>query len=216
MSDIIVNPNLHHNQCFVANELGLDAASFTSAESAVAAIEVKLGSKCVEERARWFVMSVLRHLKKAKWMTLAESKLDDSSQRVLVKDCLAREGFVTSLRTLTKDDRSKYRIVGFASSKNIERAVLATGTKAYTIARNVLLDAGLVAQKVAKKQSSTKAVKIIKKSPLVKPSGPGAKAKTVVGRRAERRAYSADELTKLTGSGRVMAGKNQAVSISEE
>ena len=146
MSDEINSPALHPNQRFVAGELGVETAEHNSIAQTISAIEARLGDAAAVESSRWFAISVLRHLKKAKWNTLNESGLDEAKQKSLAEDCLAIAGFATSLRTVTKDDRSKYRIVGFASSKNVDRGLLATGTKAYKIASDVVLDSGLLAQ----------------------------------------------------------------------
>ena len=69
----------------MAVELGLDLANHSSAAAIVDAIESKLGKVAEEECARWFSISVLRHL------------------------C-----------TVTKEARSKFRLLGFASCKKIE------------------------------------------------------------------------------------------------
>lgn len=204
--------SLHPNQITVASGLGLDLTNLDSAAAVAGAIESKLGKKAVEERTRWFVISVLRHLCKAKWADPVDSGLDEARQSSLVKGCLAAEGFSTSLGTVTKDARSQFRFVGFASSKKIERGVLATGTKAYKIASCVILEAGLVdrpAEKVTKKPA-------IKKK--AKPPQPNLKEveKTVVGRRAKRRGYNEDEFTSLADTAAATSSNNQAVAMSEE
>lgn len=204
--------SLHPNQITVASALGLDLTNLGSAAAVTDAIESKLGKRAVEERARWFVLSVLRHLCKAKWTDPADSGLDEARQSSLAKDCLAIEGFSASLGTVTKDARSQFRILGFASSKKIERGVLATGTKAYKIASYVILEAGLVeqqAKKVAKKTASKKKAK--PKRPVLKEV-----EKTVVGRRAKRRGYFEDEFMNVADTAEVIPGKNQPVSMSEE
>lgn len=206
------NPQLHPNQYSVAADLGLDVASLNSAAAAVDAIEAALGEAAEAESARWFAMAVLRHLRKEKWTELVDSGVDDVVQMNLAKDCLAVTGFSASLRTVTKDARSKYRIVGFASSKKIERAVLATGTKAYKIAAYVVLEAGLIEQhgKLESKKTTDKKRVKTHRSELPKVE------KTAVGRRAKRRGYFEDEFMNVADTTEVTEGKNQAISMSEE
>ncbi|PCI78501.1 MAG: hypothetical protein COB20_06590 [SAR86 cluster bacterium] len=222
MTDMTVNSNpytrlhtpasLHPNQSSVAVELGLDVAKLGSAEAVVGAIESALGKTAEEECARWFAISVLKHLRKAKWATPSGSDLDDVRQKSLGKDCLAVEGFSSSLRTVTKDARSKFRIVGFASSKKIERGVLATGTKAYKIAAKQIREAGLVerqAQQTGNKTASRK--KAESQPPELREV-----EKTVVGRRAKRRGYFEDEFINVAEPAELTSETNQAVSMSKE
>lgn len=203
---------LHPNQSSVALELGLDVAKLSSAEAVVEAIESKFGKAAQEESARWFAISVLKHLRKAKWTDPAESGLDEAGQKNLAKDCLAVEGFSTSLHTVTKDARSKFRIVGFASSKKIERGVLATGTKAYKIAAYIIIEAGLVEQHAEPKSSKAASKKKAKsrRPPLKEVE------KTVVGRRAKRRGYFDNEIINVADVAEVTSEKDQAVSMSKE
>ena len=98
---------------------------------------------------------MLKHLRKVKWAEPSGTDLDDLSRKDLAKDCLAVERFSSSLRRVTKDARSKFRIIGFASSKKTESGLLAAGTKAYKIAANLIVEAGLVARQT--EQASNKA-----------------------------------------------------------
>jgi hypothetical protein len=212
--------SLHPNQTSVAVELGLDLANLSSAAAVVDAIESKLGKVAEEERARWFTISVLRHLRKAKWTEPSGSDLDEAKQKNLAKDCLAVEGFSSSLRTVTKDARSKFRIIGFAGSKKIERGVLSTGTKAYKITAKLINEAGLAERK--SKQASNKtqskkkpAVQSLELEPELKPESKEVE-KTVVGRRAKRRGYSEDESIGAEDTAEATSGKNQTMSMSKE
>jgi len=208
------NPGLHPNQSSVAVGLGLDVAKLNSAQAVVDAIEAALGNEAGEECARWFAISVLKHLRKAKWIIPSDSDLSDERQKNLAQDCLAVEGFAGSLRTVTKDARSKFRIVGFASSKKIERGVLATGTKAYKIAANTILEAGLVEGQA--KQASHKTPSE-KKPESQRPKLKEDVVKTAVGRRAKRRGYSEDEKTiSVADSAEPTPAKNESVSMSKE
>jgi hypothetical protein len=219
MSDEINSPVLHPNQRSVANKLGVETAEHKFIAQTISAIEDRLGDAAVES-SRWFAISVLRHLKKAKWNTLNESGLDEAKQKSLAEGCLAIKGFATSLRTVTKDNRSKYRIVGFANSKNVGRGLLATGTKAYKIACNVLLDSGLLAQheeraKSAKDHdvnaSETKTASAKSKQPDLR-----AVEKTVVGPGAKRHGYSNDEPIAVAETAAAVADANQTLFMTEE
>lgn len=199
---------LHPNQSSVAVELGLDVAKLGSAAAVVDAIESSLGKSAEQERARWFVISVLRHLRKAKWTESSGSDLDAERQKKLAADSLAVEGFSASLRTVTKDARSKFRLVSFASSKKIERGVLATGTKAYKIAAYVIVEAGLDEQRA---KPASKESKPESRRPELKEI-----EKTAVGRRAKRRGYFDDGFMNVTDTTEVTSGKHQAASMSKE
>jgi len=219
MSDEINSPALHPNQRFVAGELGVETAEHNSIAQTISAIEARLGDAAAVESSRWFAISVLRHLKKAKWNTLNESGLDEAKQKSLAEDCLAIAGFATSLRTVTKDDRSKYRIVGFASSKNVDRGLLATGTKACKIASDVVLDSGLLAQaeERAKSAKDSTVNASEKKTPSAKSKRPDLKAveKAVPDRGAKRRGYSEDESVAVAETTAAVEDVNQALSMTE-
>jgi hypothetical protein len=222
-TSLATSASLHPNQSSLATALGLDMAKFSSVAAVVDAIESTLGKVAEEESARWFAVSVLRHLRKAKWSTPRDSDLDDAGQKDLAKGCLAVDGFSASLRTVIKDSRSKFRIVGFASSKKIERGVLATGTKAYKIAVNTIVAAGLAARKTKPASYKTTTKKKVDPQPQSKSeSKPELKdklkevEKTVVGRRAKRRGYSIGESMPVGDTLKVTSEENQTVSMSKE
>jgi len=222
-TSLATSASLHPNQSSVATALGLDMAMLSSVAAVVDAIESTLGKVAEEESARWFAISVLRHLRKAKWSTPHDSDLDDAGQKDLAKGCLAVDGFSASLRTVIKDSRSKFRIVGFASSKKIERGVLATGTKAYKIAVNTIVAAGLAARKTKPASYKTTTKKKADPQPQSKSElKPELKdklkevEKTVVGRRAKRRGYSIGESMPVGDTLKVTSEENQTVSMSKE
>ena len=218
-TSLATSASLHPNQSSVATALGLDMAKLSSVAAVVDAIESTLGKVAEEESARWFAISVLRHLRKAKWSTPRDSDLDDAGQKDLAKGCLAVDGFSASLRTVIKDSRSKFRIVGFASSKKIERGVLATGTKAYKIAVNTIVAAGLAARKTKPASYKTTTKKKVDPQPQLKPELKDKLKeveKTVVGRRAKRRGYSIGESMPVGDTLKVTSEENQTVSMSKE
>ena len=218
-TSLATSASLHPNQSSVATALGLDMAKLSSVAAVVDAIESTLGKVAEEESARWFAVSVLRHLRKAKWSTPRDSDLDDAGQKDLAKGCLAVDGFSASLRTVIKDSRSKFRIVGFASSKKIERGVLATGTKAYKIAVNTIVAAGLAARKTKPASYKTTTKKKVDPQPQLKPELKDKLKeveKTVVGRRVKRRGYSIGESMPVGDTLKVTSEENQTVSMSKE
>ena len=218
-TSLATSASLHPNQSSLATALGLDMAKLSSVAAVVDAIESTLGKVAEEESARWFAISVLRHLRKAKWSTPRDSDLDDAGQKDLAKGCLAVDGFSASLRTVIKDSRSKFRIVGFASSKKIERGVLATGTKAYKIAVNTIVVAGLAARKTKPVSYKTTTKKKVDPQPQLKPELKDKLKeveKTVVGRRAKRRGYSIGESMPVGDTLKVTSEENQTVSMSKE
>lgn len=202
------NKLLHPNQNTVATELGLKATEFDSAKAAVDAIEAKLGSGALAQRSRWFVISVLRHLQKKKWTTLDASGLDESQQKALAEECLAVAGFAASLKTVTKDHRSRFRIVGFAASKNLERGVLANATKAYKIASAVIKEAGLHRQQEQPPAPKTAAKPLAETKPESE--------KTVVARRAKRRGFAAEDVSVGAAPTQIKTAAKRAAAMSEE
>lgn len=68
-----------------------------SASELIIAIESQLGGKAALEYTRWFLMSVLRHEKKANWIHPDESKISRDTQYELAGFCLAIPEFVQSI-----------------------------------------------------------------------------------------------------------------------
>jgi len=208
-----LNLILHPNQVSVAVALGVEVQSTDSVPTVIAAIESKLGVGAELESARWFAVSVLRHLRKEKWTEPRDSGLEDSELKELAEDCLAVKGFSTSLRTVTKDVRSKYRIVGFSSSKKVERVILATGTKAYKIAAAVIADAGLLN---ARQQTAEQEKPPSKSEDAERSAAPPFDEKTAVARRAKRRGYSEEGFMDAVAATQAPASKKQTEDMSEE
>ncbi|PCJ25881.1 MAG: hypothetical protein COA96_06440 [SAR86 cluster bacterium] len=155
--------------------------------SVVFKINQKLGSKAIEEQARWYVLSVYRHLAKARWSEPAASGLPESRQYSLALDCLGMKGFKKSLQAALKNDRCKYTLLEFRRNKNTDQRILSPATNAYKHAASVLKEEGLI--QAVKKPIKDSAVETNGK-PEKKPAQT---KRRVVNRRAERRAYPADE-----------------------
>lgn len=212
---------LHPNQDRVARELGIAVDEMASAEAAIDAVEAMLGSASMELRAHCFVVSVLRHKKKAKWAELDDCELDEKTRRALAEECLGTQGFATSLRTVTKDCRSRFRIVGFASSKNIDRGVLATGTKAYRIAAEVLgrrgfIEAGAAAPKKTRKPVQPSAKPQPGSARKFTPDNSQGEERSVEGRRAKRRVHVNDARSQAASAAEQLSSSATASAMSEE
>lgn len=209
---------LHPNQHAAATVMGLTATEFETVEAAINAIEAKLGERAMQVRSKWFVISVLRFQQKKKWADLDACGLDEARQNELAQQCLAVTGFAASLKTVTKDHRSRFRFVGFASSKNLERGVLAKGTKAFKIASAVLSEAGLASQQAAPPQEKKQEQKLEQKQKVatVATVESAEAEKTVVARRAQRRGFSAGQPTPAPAALRQTSEPNQSLTMSEE
>ena len=172
------------------------------------------------ECAWWFAISVLRYLCKGKWTDPSGSDLDEAKLKNLAKDCLAVDGFSSSLRAVTKDARTKFRIIGFARSKEIERDVLATSTKAYKITAKLIIKAGLAERK--SKQASNKiqskkkaADQSLELEPALKPESKEVEKKAVR-RMVKHRGYSEDESISSEDTVKATPRKSQTMSMSKE
>lgn len=132
------------NQISLAADLGILLEEGASADSVVLKIDQALSKKSVEERARWFVLSVFRHLTAAQWPEPGASKLDMPRQYSLAQDCLRVDGFKKSMTTVLKDRRYAFTLLSFGKTKNVKKNLMSSGTKAYKIAAAVLEEAGLL------------------------------------------------------------------------
>ncbi len=143
------------NQLSLAAELGIGLQAEANLDSLISEIEQSLGDKCSEEQARWFVLSVSRHLNREKWLEPAASNLDLSRQYALARDCLAIDGFRKSMKALLKDRHCVFTLLCFRRRKDVKNKIMSTTTNAYKIAATVLqeTDTGLVPERETKKAS---------------------------------------------------------------
>lgn len=96
-----------------------------------------------EELARWFVMSVLRHLRGQRWPSPDASNLDRQQQEQLAAEFIADPAARKSLLTVLRDTRLRGRLVDFAQSRDPGRGILTDSTVAFDKARQLLLQKGL-------------------------------------------------------------------------
>lgn len=177
-SEIIIS----NNQRAFATALDIEVSDYSSVESLVEQIENKLGQNTLLELARWFVMSVLCHSNRAPWQTLDDSGIASEKQYEIARLYIEKDEFKQSLRTVLKEDRCKFTLLRFAKSRNLEKRVLSTTTKAFKHAQGILKELELVAPAKTKTRTSRKKAK------------PAVEKESLVDRRAARRGYFDDEL----------------------
>lgn len=97
-----------------------------------------------EELARWFVISVLRHLRGQRWPTPDASSLDRQQQEQLASEFIADPAARKSLLSVLRDTRLRGRLVDFAQSRDPGRGVMADSTVAFRQASQLLRQQGLV------------------------------------------------------------------------
>ena len=143
------------NQLSLAADLGIGLQAEASLDSLILEIEQSLGDKSIEEQARWFVLSVLRHLNREKWLEPTASNLDMSRQYALARDCLAIDGFKKSMKVLLKNRHCVFTLLRFRASKDVKNKIMSTATNAYKIAATVLQEAstGLDSERETEKAS---------------------------------------------------------------
>lgn len=136
---------LSAEQLGFARDLGLEQREGETDIEFVKRIEQHLGQESMLELARWFLLSILRHLKKAKWNSLAESGVDSAKQYELAAEFIARDEFKQSLLVVLKDHRLRFALLGFAKARDPQRRILSSTTKAFRRGREILTAHGLVA-----------------------------------------------------------------------
>lgn len=157
MSDLATPPTstLPGNQRMLVVELGVDADGLSEREL-VTRIETLLGDRASLECARWYVLSVMRHLTGMQWFDPVESGVPMEQQYELAQKCLASPGYVQSIKAVLKSDVCKYALVEFRRKRKLSRRILANTTVAFACAREILDDAQLLvdrATEVSAKQA---------------------------------------------------------------
>ncbi len=176
----ISSTSASQNQLTFAAELGIDTEADSNAESLIRQIERQLGQDTILEQSRWYVMSVLRHLKHADWSDPLDSNLETDRQYALAQDNIATDALKKSLQTILKDYRCKFTLVDFGKSRNGRKRILSYTTKAFSRASLLLTEAGLVEAR-KKNQPQTDSMENSSAVPTTN---------SVVSRRAARRGYS--------------------------
>ena len=191
-----VSEDISPQQAQLANSLGISLSEDSSLQELMQAFDNALGQKYLLEQARWFIMSVYRHLTKSKWDSLTDAGLSLDQQYELAEIYVSSDKFKQSLITVLKDPRTRFTILGFAKARNLEKRVLSTTTKAFQHAREVLASKELVAAKASSK-SGQRAGKIqeqqleqVSEAAGSAPETPQTAGASVVNRRAARRGFS--------------------------
>lgn len=235
-SEIEKNPamsavDLSSFQIEFARSLGLEPANDEAGPAFVQRLEQHLGQESMLQLARWFLMSVLQHLQGSAWQSIHVAGIDESQQYALAREFVARDEFKQSLLVVLKDPRFRFTLVSFAKTRNPEKRVLSSTTKAFRHGKEILQRNGLVGPQTSKRKTRRSTVK---KSPRVD---------TAVNRRAARRislAQSSDtmlndnphtldaaasgnmseeefvELDKALGAGDLKAGQAFTYNTNEE
>lgn len=191
-----VNKEISLQQAELASSLGISLDESSSLLQLMQALDKALGQKYLLEQARWFILSVYRHLTKANWDTISESGLSLEQQYELAEIYISSDKFKQSLITVLKDPRTRFTLLGFAKSRNLEKRVLSTTTKAYQHAKGILADKELVASKPLRKRGQASA-SAKSQSQATADTNSGADARpdaeagdSVVNRRAARRGFA--------------------------
>ncbi|MFK7863600.1 MAG: hypothetical protein AB8B95_05155 [Pseudohongiellaceae bacterium] len=171
------------SQMSLAETLDITVADYPTTALLVAKIEDSLGQNTMLEQSRWFVMSVLCHCNKLPWLELSDCEIPEEKQYALAARFIESDEYKQSLRTVLKEDRCKFTLIRFAKSRNVEKRILSTTTKAFKHAQTLLRGEALLkdAPKVSRKNKSSSKQK--------KATASG----SLVDRRAARRGYFDDE-----------------------
>ena len=161
-----------------------------SLQDLMQAFDKALGQKYLLEQARWFIMSVYRHLTKSKWDSLSDAGLSLDQQYELAEIYVSSDKFKQSLITVLKDPRTRFTILGFAKARNLDKRVLSTTTKAYQHAREVLASRELVVTKASRKNSAPASATPEQVSEATGNATEARQPASVVNRRAARRGFS--------------------------
>jgi hypothetical protein len=134
-------------QIDVAHALQIAEAGSLPVVELIRQIESKLGQDTLAEHARWYLMSVLRHLNKDDWSSLEASGIAGPLQQELIDRYIATDDAKQALRSVLKEPHCRFTLLGFAKARRVEQHVLSTTTKAYRNAAALLRELDLVVSK---------------------------------------------------------------------
>jgi hypothetical protein len=163
-----------------------------------------LGQNTLLEQARCFLMSVLCHANRNEWSSLEDCALSEQQQLELARQYIDGDEYKQSLRTVLKDDRFKFTLLGFAKARNLSTRTLSLTTKAYKHGAEILKSEDLIDPKQKKSRAKSK--------PLAKPKDKG----SLVDRRAARRGYFDEELVVALVSPEASQAHEEQQNISDE
>lgn len=192
-------------QVTFAHDCGVELEAVKDIEQLIYRIEVQLGQNTMLEQARWFILSVLRHLNKKNWQNLSECNITNKQQYELAQKYIEADDLKHSLRTVLKDNRCRFTLLRFAKARNIETLTLSTTTIAYQVASTLLQEAELIAKPLVSN----------KKRVVGKRHDNSGSA---INRRAARRGYFDDNSVKLdeVEIQSPQANRGKSVGMSEE
>ncbi len=169
---------LHPDQLRFAKGLGLEPQENESVPAFILRIEQTLGQDSLLELARWFLFSVMRHLRQEGWQSLGDSGVEREAQYQLAAKFIAEDEHKQSLLVVLKDFRFRFVLLSFAKGRDPEQRILSSTTKAFRHARDILIQYGLVDARIVGRRGRRPA----------QASAPA--VNTVSNRRAARRAIS--------------------------
>lgn len=92
----------------------------------------------IEALARWYLLSVYRHLQQADWNDVNDCDLPESVVDELVSAYLADRSVRKSLIMVLKDSRYRYQLIRFGPNRDQDLLQLSESTIAFRHARTVL------------------------------------------------------------------------------
>ena len=133
-------PEISESQRALATALGINIEEGMAISKLVLQIEQKLGDGAQLESARWYVMSVMRHVENAQWTQLEISGLTQDEQYDLAARCLADSEFTQSIKTVLKGANCRFALVDFKRTRNPGKRILTNTTLAFRIAEAAVND----------------------------------------------------------------------------
>lgn len=206
------------NQISLGAELGIELAEAASSEIAVSKIDEALAEKSLEEQARWFALSVYRHLTSGQWSEPAASELELSQQYSLARACLAVNGFSKSMTTVLKDRHCLFTLLTFGKVKDKKRNLMSSTTRAFKIAVEIINEGSLLPGHESQEQHETAETETETETEVELPESKS-RDNTAANRRAGRRGYLSAELNAAPASHNsqeISVRKHQASSMSEK
>lgn len=95
-------------------------------------------SREMTEQARWFLLSVLQHLRDEVWQSPDSSGLSEAEQYRLAAALLENNQARQSLQVVLRDNRYRNTLVRFGQQRRAEVLMLSDSTLAYAYARDLL------------------------------------------------------------------------------
>ncbi len=136
--------HLTAEQLQFAAGLGIEGRQGEDVTAFILRIEQQLGQDSLLELARWFLLSVLRHLQQQDWQSPDGCGIEQARQYELAAEFIARDEYKQSLLVVLKDHRFRFALLRFAKGRNPQQRILSSSTKAFRHAKGILVRHGLV------------------------------------------------------------------------